>query len=279
MDQHRELLSLAGRVPDAWLAIARDVLADGDAERLDTLLGVVKPAWEARHAFTPAAPHETDDAVVEAVAAGTGAEACWVALRGGTDRVHLVQAGRDADLPALTAAAQHALAPLADTPRVEVFGPDHPLPAYHDQALLAGTLLWSATPARPVAVARAFDGAGADGPWFAVDHELVVDPAARRRLSGFLAGGEVVLSVAARLADVLTGAPGAVPASLRSDGAWVWSEATRYYLDRYQLAPDPDLAGHALANRPADRLDPLTRHRVRVALHPTDQEGPSWRAG
>ena len=128
-------------------------------------------------------------------------------------------------------------------------------------------------------VARAFDGAGADGPWFDPGHERVVDPVRRGRLLDFLAGGEVVLAAGVRLADVFSGATATVPASLRSDGAWVWSDTTRYYLDRYQLAPDPGLAGHALAHPPGGRLCPLTRHRVRAALHPTNQEGPSWRAG
>lgn len=276
MDQHGELLALAGRAPDAWLAIAREALADGDTGRVDDLLSVldVSKTSNKQHTFTPAGHDAADDAVRTTA----GAAACWVALRDGVDRVYLVQAGIDADLPAVTAAAQHALAPLMDTPMVEVFGPDHLLPDYHEQALLAATLLWS-SPAPEVAVARAFDGAGPDGPFFAADHELVVDPAERRRLSDFLAGGEVVLTATARLVDVLTGAADAVPASLRSDGEWVWSEATRYYLDRYQLAPDPDLAGHARTNRPRDRMDPLTRHHVRVALHPTDQEDSSWRAG
>lgn len=278
MEQHRELLALAGRAPDAWLAIAREALADGETDRLAALLAALDEPKPRQHGFTPEPDgHDEADAAVVAVAQGR-AEACWATMRDGTNRVYLVQAGNDADLPALTAAVQHALDGFEDTPKVEVFAPDHPLPDYHERALLAATLLWSAEEEPEVAVARAFDGAGADGPWFAPDHELVVDPAQRRRLLDFLAAGEVVLTVTARLTDVLTGAAGAVPASLRSDGTWVWSEATRYYLDRYQLAPDPELAGHALANGPGGRLCPLTRHHVRVALNPTDQEGPTWRA-
>ena len=278
MEQHRELLALAGRAPDGWLAIAREALGDGDTGRLTDLRAALGEPGVRRYRFAPDPDGyaDADAAVVDSVRGE--AEACWATMREGTDRVYLVQARSDTDLPALTVAVQRVLESWEDTPKVEVFSPDDPLPAYHEQALLASTLLWSAGSAPEVTVARAFDGAGIDGPWFAPDHELVVDPAQRRRLLDFLAAGEVVLSVTARLTDVLTGAAGAVPASLRSDGTWVWSEATRYYLDRYQLAPDPDLAGHALANRPPDRLCPLTRHHVRVALNPTDQEGPTWRA-
>lgn len=280
MDRHRELLALAGRAPDGWLLIAREALADDDTDRLEALLEVL-PEEKAKarpHTFAPepGGYEKTDRALVKAVR--EQASACWATTRDGTDRVYLVQAAPGADRAALTAAGQHALASLEDTPKVEVFGADDPLPAYHERALLAATLLWAAAEADDVHVARAFDGAGVRGPWFGPDHELVVDPAERERLLDFLSGGEVVLTVTTRMNDLLTGARDVVPASLRSDGTWVWSDATRYYLDRHQLAPDPELAAHAMASTPGGRLSPLIRHHVRVALTPTDQEGPTWRA-
>lgn len=280
MDQHRELLALAGRAPDGWLVIAREALADDDTARLTALLDVLpeEKTRPRRYTFAPepGGYEKTDRTLVAAVR--THADACWATTRDGADRVYLVQAKENADLPAVTAAGQKALARLEDTPKVEVFCPDDELPDYHERALLAATLLWSATPGTPVHVARAFDGAGVRGPWFSPDHELVVDPAERGRLLEFLAGGEVVLAATGRLTDVLSGAAGAVPAGLRSDGTWVWSDATRYYLDRYQLAPDPELAVHAMATEPSGaRISPLARHHVRVALNPTDQEGPTWR--
>ena len=280
MDQHRGLLALAGHAPDGWLVIAREALADDDTARLTALLDVLPEAKvNARpHMFAqePGGYEKTDKALLDAVR--EHATACWATTRDGADRVYLVQAAHGADLPALTAEGQHALAQLEDTPKVEVFEEDDELPDYHERALLAATLLWSATPEIPVQVARAFDGAGVRGPWFAPDHELVVDPAERGRLLEFLAGGEVVLAAAGRLTDVFSGAAGTVPASLRSDGTWVWSDATGYYLDRYQLAPDPELAVHAMASKPVSgRISPLARHHVRVALNPTDQEGPTWR--
>ncbi|MDA3629324.1 hypothetical protein OU415_28110 [Saccharopolyspora sp. WRP15-2] len=271
--EHHELLALAGRVPDGWLAIAREALAAGDTARLAALvatLGEPKPQ-AAQHSFTPE-PHGHEQADSAALAAvRNAAQACWATTRNGADRVYLVQT--EADPSTVTAAAHRALAGLVDSPRVEVFAPDQPLPAYHEQALLAATLLWSETPKPQVRVARAFDGATAAGPWFAPDRELVVDPAERRRLLDFLTAGEVVLTADVLMADVFTGAT-AVPADLRSDGTWVWSDATKYYLDRYQLAPDAELAGHALAHAPRGRLCPLTRHHVRAALTP-NQGGTS----
>lgn len=280
MDQHHELLALAGRAPDGWLAIAREALADGSADRLAELFAALDPALAGDGGanplrFSPDGRDEHDRALVAAVRAEPGAEACWATTRDGTDRVYLVQA--DADLPGMAAAAQRVLADLEDTPRVEVFGRASALPDYHEVALLAATLLWSATPEPAVLLARVFDGAGAAGPWFDSGHELVVDPAERGVLLDFLGAGEVVLAADARMTDVLTGRADTVPASLRTDGTWVWSDAAGYYLDRHQLALDPRLAAHAATSAPGGRLSPLTRHQVRAALsnEVTDQEAPS----
>jgi hypothetical protein len=274
---HRELLSLAGRAPDGWLAVARETLAAGDLTRLGELRAALDGVGcEPRpHTFDPPrAGHADDRAVVGAVSVIAGAEACWVSLRDGTDRVHLVQADPAADLPAVAQAAQRV---LTGTPRVEVFANDERLPGYHELALRAATLLWSRHPAPPVTVARVFGGAGPAGPWFAPDQELVTDSALLATMLDFLRAGEVVLATETRLTDVLTRSAGVVPASLRSDGVWVWSEATTYYLDRHRLAPDPGLAGHALTTSPGARLSPLARHQVLVALHAMDQE-ESWPA-
>jgi hypothetical protein len=273
---HQKLLALAGHAPDAWLAIARETLAAGDGTRLGELRAALDVAgYPARRpTFGPAGPAAADRPVVDALRAAPGAEACWVSMRDGTDRVYLVQAGPGADLPAMTHLVQRV---VADTPRVEVFAADDPLPEYHESALRRAMLLWSARPAPPVTVARVFDGAGPGGPWFDPGRELVTDSAELATLLDFLNTGQVVLAVAPRLTDVLTGAAGMVPASLRSDGVWVWSDATGYYLDRHRLAPEPGLAGHALAAQPGVVLSPLARHQVLAALHTVDQE-ESWPA-
>ncbi|MBY8849191.1 hypothetical protein [Saccharothrix longispora] len=287
-DPHTRLLALAGRVPDGWLAVAREALADGDQDQLDRLFAALPgtgahtgPARAAHRFAPPRDPcDDTDRAVVRAVAPRPVA-ACWRAVRGGTDAVYLLQAQPGADLPAITVVAQRALTSRGErSPRVEVFDPDAALPAYHVAALTAATLLWSAEPAAPVRVARTFDGASpAEGPYFSPSRELLVEADERQRLLDFLAGGEVVLPVPGALDDVLSGASRAVRADLRSDGAWVWSDASRYYLDRHRVAPDPELAAHAAANPARHPLTHLERHRVRAALTPAREEGPLWRAG
>ncbi|WP_189210562.1 hypothetical protein [Actinokineospora fastidiosa] len=184
-------------------------------------------------------------------------------------------------LIAVTVEVQNALTAAGAIPRVEVFGADTRLPDYHETALQSAVLLWSATPARPVRVAPVFDGASANrGPWFSPARELVVDADERQKLLDFLDGGEVVMAAENHLPDVLAKSPAdVVPADLRSDGAWVWSAASGYFLDRHLVAPDPALVEHAVVTAPPGRLSPLERHRVRAALSPSAEEGSLWRAG
>ncbi|WP_447002020.1 hypothetical protein ACRAKI_19965 [Saccharothrix isguenensis] len=285
-DPHTRLLDLAGQVPDGWLAVAREALAAGDHGRLEGLITALEradPGGEpAGRSFQPPDdPCSDTDRAVVGVLAPQPVAACWRAMRSGTDPVYLVQARSGADLPALAALLQGALAARGEqSPRVEVFAPDAVLPAYHQAALLAATLLWSAEPAVPVRVARTFDGAEpARGPYFGHTRELLVEADERQRLLDFLAGGEVVLPVADPLDDVLSRATGAVPVDLRSDGDWVWSAASHYYLDRHLVSPDPELVEHAASSRPGRALTHLERHRVRAALTPVHEEGPLWRAG
>lgn len=213
-------------------------------------------------------------ALVDAVGAVGGADACWWSPWTGARWLYLIQAAADADLPGVTAAAQRVLAGAA---RVEVFARNVPLPRSHELALRAATLLWSARPAPPVMVAPVFDGAGPEGVWFVGDHELITDPTERAALLDFLTSGQIVLAANGRLADVVSGAASAVPANLRSDGRWVWSDATAYYLDRYGLAPDPGLVEQARSAPPGVGLTPLARHQVWAALQSLDEE-ESWPA-
>lgn len=271
MSHHDELLALAGHVPDGWLAVAREVLADRDVDRLTRLRAALEPEPQGertRYRFFPQVRgHEdADREVVGAITAKVGAQACWATMRSGADRVYLVQIDEHADPPAVADAAQRALSEVEKLPRVEVFSRDAVLPRYHEDALLAADLLWSYVPMPHITVASSFDGSGPYGPWFDPGRELLVDPAARRVLLDFLTSGEVVLTAKNRLPDVLTHKLDVVPADLLSDGAWVWSAATAYYLDRHQVAPDAALAAYAMANQPGGRLSPLARYNVRAAL-------------
>ncbi|QWF82744.1 hypothetical protein [Amycolatopsis sp. CA-230715] len=286
-DVHDQLLWLAGRAPDGWLAVAREELGVGDHDRVEELLAALDPVLDARaprrYRFTPDGdvPYEAiDAAVVEAVRGDEETVACWASMRDGVDRVYLVQAEYDADLAGITLDVQRAVGE-DEIPRVEVFAPDTALSSYHETALLAAVLLWTRDPFGEVKIARTFDGASAEsGPWFAPSHELVADPGERQRLLDFFDGGEVLVETEVRMTDLVSGSAGAVPSGLRTDGGWVWSDATRYYLERHLLAPDTELARYALAAPPGRTLlSPLDRYRALTALNPENEEGPLWPAG
>ncbi|MGX7828865.1 hypothetical protein ACTG9Q_27620 [Actinokineospora sp. 24-640] len=287
-DPHTTLLALAGAVPDGWLAVARAALAADDADTLsrlfDALAVVAQPgedrAPEGRFGPGPDG-HTPADRAAAAAVADLPVTACWRAVRDGADAVYLVQTAPDADLPAVAATVQRALAGAGEaSPRVEVFGPGTPLPGYHEAALAAAALLWTAAPVVPVRVARTFDGATPEGgPYFSPTRELVVDVEERQRLLDFLGGGEVVAPLPGVLPDLLSASGGPVPADLRSDGSWVWSDAAGYYLDRHLVRPDDALAEHAARAAGPAPLTHLDRHRVRAALVPDREEGPLWLAG
>lgn len=117
-----------------------------------------------------------------------------------------------------------------------------------------------------VRIARVFDGCDDGTPWFGASHPCVVDAAHRERLLDLLRGGEVVFRSDVRLPDLLSGATDAVCADLRSDGTWVWSEASAYYLERHRLRPDRELVAHLMTAPVTAALARGDRSRVRAAL-------------
>jgi hypothetical protein len=39
-----------------------------------------------------------------------------------------------------------------------------------------------------------------------------------------------------------------VPTNFRTDGHWIWNDASAYYLERHGRSPDPSLVEHIRAN-------------------------------
>ncbi|GAA3677768.1 hypothetical protein GCM10022267_75740 [Lentzea roselyniae] len=280
---HGRLLALAGCAPDGWLTVARETLAAGATARLEDMFTSLRQfdmSPKPRHFEMPIAQEDPVDRAVVATVAAQRAQACWVTMRDGTAPVYLVQADSEADLPAVTAAVQRALLAARErSPRVEVFAPLSALPEYHEEALLAARMLWSGSPATPIRIARTFDGATEDGPYFLPGHELMLDERIRHDLVAFLSAGEQVLDAPQDLPDVVVPSAGPVPGGLRSDGLVIWSDATIHYLDRHMISPAAELAAHAAGRTPVSRLTHLERHRVRAALDPNHEEEPLWRAG
>jgi hypothetical protein len=101
------------------------------------------------------------------------------------------------------------------------------------------------------------------------------------RLVGYLRGGQPLLLTTARKNDVLTPARGAVvPMNFRTDGQWIWSDATAYYLEQYGLAPDADLVAH-IRHRGfvVPEVDGAAIHRALAALQEPEAHEPAWTYG
>ncbi|GAB3698661.1 hypothetical protein GCM10027597_61110 [Saccharopolyspora tripterygii] len=303
------LLQLAGRMPDAELAVLRTCLADGEldeiAESLVTAVGLglaltdaevdlltslaqahdvdpggladaprcaEPPPWR----FTAESGDDVDEAAVRAAERVGGVRALWRSGRISaetTEPLHLVEAGEDADLIELTAEIQHGLTEAGAEPRVEVFPAGAAPTTYHESALAASELIWD--PAPPVRLARVFDGADTLGkPFFRPDHPRA-EAAERQRLLGYLRSAPIAMSTDQVMPDVID--PNrTVPLNFRSDGTWVWNDAVHHYLDKYHLAPDPELVSHVVAATanvaPLGRLD---LHRAIAVL--TESSTPQAR--
>lgn len=157
-------------------------------------------------------------------------------------RIYLGETEETADVVELVAEVQHSLAEAGAEPRVEMFTEGTVLVPYHEAALAAAELVWTAEPPSPIRLARVFDGADPEtGPFFESDHPRL-DGDRSQRVLDYLRGGEVVLTTDGLMDDVVSPEQVAsVPVGFRSDGTWIWSDSTIYYLDRYRLAPEPEI--------------------------------------
>ncbi|MEV4734329.1 hypothetical protein [Saccharopolyspora sp. NPDC049426] len=311
---HRLLLQLAGRIPDGELAVLRTCLADEELDEIaDSLISAVglglaltepevelvtalaqnqdvdaaalaeapratePPPWR----FTAESADDADEAAVRSAERVGGVRALWRSGRVSaetTEPVYLVEAGQDADLVELTAEIQHGLAEAGAEPRVEVFHTDAAPTQYHEAALAASELVWN--PAPPARLARVFDGADTLGkPFFRPDHPRA-EAAERQRVLGYLRSAPIAMATDQVMPDVID--PNrTVPLNFRSDGTWVWNDAVHYYLDRYHLAPDPDLVSHVVAARTAPpALGRLDLHRaMSVLTEPSKTESADEKLG
>ena len=161
-------------------------------------------------------------------------------------RVFVVETGREADLCAVTGRIQEALAFAGETkPQVESYPIHADLPEYQQYARLGGGLIWARTPDPGVQIAAVFDSFDEAGdPFFAPDHPRLDQPDAELVMRYLNLGQELLLSAAA-VPDVVDPARGSVvPMGLRTDGFWIWSDASVHYLRQYGLMPDAGLVGH-----------------------------------
>lgn len=275
------------------------------AARVPVQTGTDPSEGIAAHVFTPAAPEvmavrggefgpcldltatepepdlldDLDRAAVAAMQQITGAVALWRAWRAPSDgspwppprHVFLLALSAQAEPFRAAAALQQALAAHGETdPQVEAFAMDEELPAYQRSARARSALLWTSDHAEPVRLAPVYDGVTADGtPLFDLGRPRLT-ASDREPIAAALDGGTVLMSTTARLDDVLDPADGRarVPASFRTDGSWVWSDAVTYYLRTHGVAPVADLLSHLDRRRadPQPSPDAVALFRATAAL-------------
>jgi hypothetical protein len=272
------------------LGILAELLAEDGAD-LAVLDGAavtdVDPAPPYRFTPGPPEPDDLDRAATDAADGIAGARGLWRAWRAPDAetpwppprRLYLLEVDADADLATLAATVQSTLEGGGGSGlQVEVFGVGAELPIYHRLARAYGTLLWARTPRPEIRIAAVFDEVDASGPRFAADHPGLADRDEARRVLDYLGAGQTLLVTTARMDDVVDPSRRArVPMNFRTDGTWIWTDTTAYYLEHHQLQPDPGLLAHI-----RDRaylmpdLDGVALHRAMAALQAPAEEEPAW---
>jgi hypothetical protein len=86
------------------------------------------------------------------------------------------------------------------------------------------------------------------------DLRLLADAAIKDHLLAYLNNGSAVLQWAGNYdRDLLSpDHPPTVPLQIRTDGAWIWSDASAHYLDKHGLAPHDDFIHWAMERTPQD---------------------------
>lgn len=90
-------------------------------------------------------------------------------------------------------------------------------------------------------ISRLFDGIDTDGRPRYESRKRVSDPAEKERILSFLSGGGLIRAANGRSRDQVDPSRGnKVPRTFRTDGQWIWTGATRYYLEHYGIAPEAE---------------------------------------
>ncbi|RKT84775.1 hypothetical protein SAMN05421805_12535 [Saccharopolyspora antimicrobica] len=187
----------------------------------------------------------------------------WRAPAGGaplTARpLHLVETQGGVKPPVIAAELADRLwrAGLA-SPQVEVFTPESPLDAYyHAPALVAAREIHATGPAPHISLAR-FDETNPEREPAGPDRDAQV---------AYLASGEPLTEQDELLPDLLSDdEEPVVPVTLRTDGTWIWSDLTTYYLANHGIALPPELRAHIAESGPKARTPTRREWVAMVAL-------------
>jgi hypothetical protein len=193
----------------------------------------------------PPPEDDADRVLIAAVAADPAIRALWRAWRYPGDRapwpparrVWVVETDAGADLVDITGALQEAAGAVGEVyPQVEVYPIGARVPNYQRLARDFGALMWARDPDPGIRVASVMP----------VDRGLArLSGAEAADVVAYLRGGEALHLAAARTRDAVDPGRGeTVPLTVRTDGFWLWCEASAYYLEQHGLAPEARLLGH-----------------------------------
>ncbi|MGW1680416.1 hypothetical protein [Saccharopolyspora sp. NPDC002376] len=256
---------------------AREVLLDGADPALVELISQIPDdargtvvAWE----FGPAEGDFAEscaNVVVKYLESQPGKHTAWQTLRlpeGDTTRtgrlVHLVETQAGADPHVLAAElADRLWNEGVPSPQVEVFHPESPLDFYyHAAALVEGREIYAVGPQPTIELAR-FDETNPEREPEGPDREAQI---------AYLNSGESLTEEDELIPDLLTGGEEpVVPITLRTDGTWIWSDLTTYYLANHGIALPPELRTHIAESGPKARTPTRREWVAMVALENTPQ--------
>jgi hypothetical protein len=236
-------------------------------------------------ALNPAAQEVTvgefvgDDAVLSAVEASddaVGLWACWSGPAFGSPwpsrvRCYVVEASSGEGALRLDRRMHEDLAVgrRVGEPgsRFFVIGPDGAFTPDGAVVLESAELIWARAPAEEIQMAPVFAEVDAEGRPIGAEGDPLSEQD-REAVLSYLLSAEVILQASEPGRDILDEESGAeVPLDLRSDGLWVWSDASAYYLSQHDVRPPQGLLDRASdAGGTAAAMDSVTYHRVLEAL-------------
>ncbi|MFD3704969.1 hypothetical protein ACFWUP_17685 [Nocardia sp. NPDC058658] len=92
---------------------------------------------------------------------------------------------------------------------------------------------------------RPFDGIDDNGAPITASRRIVADPAEKERILEFLRGGSPIRAANGKSKDQIDPSKGkVVPRVFKTDGEWIWTAASRYYLEEYGIAPEEEFLSY-----------------------------------
>lgn len=152
---------------------------------------------------------------------------------------------------------------------VEVVTEPDRMTALQREIRAQGDILWTRERDSGMRLAPVFDGVDDAGtPYFDPRRPLLTDLGERTRVLEYMRGAAVLLATSDTAGDVLNPECDAkVPMNVRTDGVWIWADASEYYLEQHWISPEEEFLTyiHSMNGQPAP-LEPEVVDRALDSL-------------